>query len=334
MPKHPDSAPIFYLLATDARFFASLWQHASQLEQSDCKALHTLARARCSHRVHTLSEQPVHTAEVCFALTELGLNTEIGLAPMMAAQMHVTAAHDDIEQHSPATWMRLTPVYWAAARDHVNLHELGGDNMDADDWAALLPDITPWLRELGWEVFAGEHLAFIRAPHGFDYHAPSLKYAQSDMLEAFLPHGHDLKKWQTLLTEFQMLLHTHKVNTSREQRGAMPINSFWLDQGATAASCAPIQHTNVAALLHPNIPALDYNLNISELNRYLSTIADAINTTGHARLRIISDVPHACVYEFEFSRKHLGARLLEGLRRVDSKPPFDWLTPALMETQA
>lgn len=50
--------------------------------------------------------------------------------------------------------MRLTPVYWAAVpRDHVNLHEIGGDDVDFNDWAQIVQTITPWLTELGWTVF-------------------------------------------------------------------------------------------------------------------------------------------------------------------------------------
>lgn len=92
--------------------------------------------------------------------------------------------------------------------------------MDVADWTQIAQTITPWLNELGWEVFVPS-AAYIRVESGFGLHAPSLALAQSDILEYFLPQGADLKRWQTLLTELQMLLHSHPVNTSRAQRGAL-----------------------------------------------------------------------------------------------------------------
>ncbi len=35
-------------------------------------------------------------------------------------------------------------------------------------------------------------------------------------------------QWPRMLSEIQMLLHAHPVNTAREERGALPVNSLWL----------------------------------------------------------------------------------------------------------
>ena len=237
----PPSTSVLYLQATDERFFDAIWANATAQERQQYAFLRTLQQANYQYRAQILSEQPIHTADVCYALAQRGLSADLGLAPWLAAHAGVTAAQQDMAQTSAATWLRLTPVHWAAARDHVNVHRFYGDMMaaqDRADWHAIWLNLAPWLDEMSWTLFPIEPDAtvYARAPQGFDYCAPSLDYAQSDMLEAFLPNGSDLKRWQKLLTELQMLLHAHPVNAARVQRGARPINSLWLDQIAPASA--------------------------------------------------------------------------------------------------
>ena len=42
-----------------------------------------------------------------------------------------------------------------------------------------------------------------------------------------LPEGQDSTRWKQVLTEAQMLMHTHEVNTDREIAGVATINSLW-----------------------------------------------------------------------------------------------------------
>lgn len=97
------------------------------------------------------------------------------------------------------------------------------------------------------------------------YHAPSLALAQSDILERFLPQGADLKHWQRLLTELQMPLHSHPVNARYVRNGAAPpINSFWLDQSASASHIAP-ELLSQTQLFTPEIPVMDYDISLAQL---------------------------------------------------------------------
>lgn len=331
MLKHDHSLATVYLKATDARFFEALWRNAPISEQRACTSLLRLHNAHSRHHTHVLSENAVHTADVCQALQQQGLPTNLGLAPLLAAQAGIIQARDDIQAKNTATWMRLTPVYWAAARDHVNLHELSGDSMDVADWTQIAQTITPWLNELGWEVFVLESAAYIRVESGFDYHAPSLALAQSDILEYFLPQGADLKRWQTLLTELQMLLHSHPVNTSRAQRGAPPINSFWLDQTARAEQLAPelLAHT---ALFKANVQAVDYDVSLAQLEQLLKPVAEQLRAGKSATLRILSDQPCAIVHQFEFTSATLWQKIkFKWSRHTHSVNPWAWLTPAFDE---
>lgn len=49
---------------------------------------------------------------------------------------------------------------------------------------------------------------------------------------AYMPAGEDSGQWRRLMTEIQMLLHTHPVNERREQQGKLPVNSLWFWGGA------------------------------------------------------------------------------------------------------
>jgi len=331
MLEHNSSVPTVYLKATDARFFEALWRNAPISEQKACAALRGLNDARATHRTHVLSENAVHTVDVCLTLQQQGLPTDLGLAPLLAAQAGIAQARDDIQTQDTATWMRLTPVYWAAARDHVNLHELGGDSMDVADWTQIAQVITPWLNELDWEVFVLAREAYIRVASGFDYRAPSLALAQSDMLERFLPQGADLKPWQTLLTELQMLLHSHPINATRTQRGAPPINGFWLDQTASATQFTPESLTQ-KTLIQPNIQTLDYDVSLTQLAQLLHSVTESLRASNQAVLYVLTDRPDACAHQIEFAPPSLWQKFKAKLNQHSNAPqPFAWLTPALDE---
>ena len=325
------SAPTVYLTATDARLFEALWRNATISEQNTCAALQRLNHARVTYNTYPLSAQTIHTADVCWTLQQQGLPTDLGLAPLLASQAGIEPAQTDVQTNSPATWMRLTPVHWAAARDHVNLHELDGDSMDVSDWRHIAQTVTPWLNELGWEVFVLAHQAYIRIASNFDYRAPSLTLAQSDILERFLPQGADLKTWQTLLTELQMLLHSHPVNAARAQRGTPPINSFWLDQTAQAAQFSTELWTQTV-LTEPKIQRIDYEVSLAQLAQQLHPIAEQLRIGKKAVLNVLTDQPNACVHQFEFMPASLWQKLTAQFSGHSNAPePFSWLFPILDE---
>ena len=332
----PPSAPVLYLQATDARFFDALWANATAQERQQYAFLRTLQLANCRYRTQILSEQPIHTADVCLALAQRGLSANLGLAPWLAAHAGVTSAQQDIAQTSATVWLRLTPVHWAAARDHVNVQRFYGDMMaaqDIADWQAIWRDLAPWLDELDWELFAVESEAtiYVRAPQGFDYHAPSLDYAQSDILEAFLPQGNDLKRWQKLLTELQMLLYAHPVNAARTQRGARSINSLWLDQVAPASAMQHDAHNN-APPKQGGIPTLTFAHSLADIAAQLQPLAMQIQQGSSAALTLLTDTlndaPMAVAHHFTFTPPTLWQKIRAQLNKqpVDAHP-FGWLKP-------
>jgi hypothetical protein len=59
-----------------------------------------------------------------------------------------------------------------------------------------------------------------------------------------MPVGPDAPRLKSLMSEVEMLFHTHAVNTAREEAGRPPINSLWFWGGGrlpAATGVAPVQ---------------------------------------------------------------------------------------------
>lgn len=69
----PPSTSVLYLQATDERFFDAIWANATAASDSNMAFLRTLQQANYQYRAQILSEQPIHTADVCYALAQRGL---------------------------------------------------------------------------------------------------------------------------------------------------------------------------------------------------------------------------------------------------------------------
>lgn len=57
-------------------------------------------------------------------------------------------------------------------------------------------------------------------------------YLANRKASSYLPHGDNTEGLRRLMTEIQMLLHTHPVNLAREGLGKLPTNSLWFWGGA------------------------------------------------------------------------------------------------------
>jgi len=133
-------------------------------------------------------------------------------------------------------WLRADPVHLRAARDHLVLvpnQAFAVTGAEADALAARLAPLlagkftlhTPkpdqWcLRiENGDEGDAGDEAPIEIAGAGIDPHLLA-------------------KQWHALLTELEMALYEHPVNTAREARGDPAINSLWLWGAGTQPAAA------------------------------------------------------------------------------------------------
>ena len=158
-----------------------------------------------------------------------------GSAPWLAARFGiegpipvaaVTLAADAGSQ--PGTWLRADPVHLQVTTDAVALHDASVLDIHRDEAAALAQALQ--------QHFAADGLAFI-APHPSRWYVrvPEGEMPRTTPLEAalgrnvfgLLPRGEGRINWASAITETQMLLSQHAVNTAREASGKPAINSVW-----------------------------------------------------------------------------------------------------------
>lgn len=129
-------------------------------------------------------------------------------------------------------WLRVDALTLVVSRDRlIALPQAAGDASDA---ARLIDALLPQLPRIGVAHALGEaRLVDLDAPTDARL-APAWRTANRP-LDSHLPDGPRGPDWRRWLTEAQMLLHEHPLNTERESRGLRPLNALWLAGGAAAA---------------------------------------------------------------------------------------------------
>ena len=129
-------------------------------------------------------------------------------------------------------WLRVDALSLVISRDR--LVALPQAPEDAADAAALVDAVLSQAPAVGALHAAGLHrLLDLDAPADARF-APAWRTAGRP-LDEHLPQGPRGADWRRWLTEAQMLLHEHPLNTERESRGLRPLNALWLAGGAAAA---------------------------------------------------------------------------------------------------
>lgn len=92
-----------------------------------------------------------------------------------------------------------------------------------------MPTLVDHLQSTGFELHEGadgEWLLRSEAPLQVQTVTP--EFAAANPAEDILPRGRDAGGLRRLMTELQMLLHEHPVNTQRELRGLPALNAIWV----------------------------------------------------------------------------------------------------------
>lgn len=125
-------------------------------------------------------------------------------------------------------WLRADPVHLQAQRDQLVLVDGSMLAISADEASTLTESLN--------QHFAQDKLHFI-APHPTRWYialdtpaeliTQPLPAVAGKGINACLPSGAEGLRWNQIVTEIQMLLHTHPINQAREEQGQPPINSVW-----------------------------------------------------------------------------------------------------------
>jgi hypothetical protein len=177
----------------------------------------------------------------------LGLSGDDGLVPW--------AAHDALAMGlalGDLPLARLTPCHWRVGRDHVRLADPAGLGLHDEESRALFDALWPLFADDGLALHWGDAMRWFVAHADFDGLAcGSIDRAAGRAVDAWLPAGPGAGRIRRLQSEVQMLLYTHPVNAAREARGALPVNSFWIDGCGRAQPVRAVEVTVDARLREP-----------------------------------------------------------------------------------
>lgn len=131
-------------------------------------------------------------------------------------------------------WLRADPVSLLLHNDGLILVPTEALAIRADEAAQLVAALN--------HGFSAEGFSFV-APHPQRWYlrlasAPRIRTvsrlrATGRDINRLLPEGEDRLQWHRIFNEAQMLLHSHPVNSAREDADAAPINSLWFWGGGT-----------------------------------------------------------------------------------------------------
>ncbi len=146
-------------------------------------------------------------------------------------------------------WFLAHPVHLALARTHMVLGDPRGLRLDDGDARALFDATRPYFEEVGKTLLYGDaNTWFLRADDWRAMRTASPDAAIGENLADWMPDGPSRRDFRKLQNEVQMLWHAHPVNAAREQRGLIPVNSFWMWGGAEGAP-APLPELAESACL-------------------------------------------------------------------------------------
>lgn len=169
-------------------------------------------------------------------LVELLANAfSLATPPPVAA---VTLAGD--QGRSGGACLRADPVHLRVGQDAVALHDSAVLGITRDEANALVAELQQHFEADGLEFQAPvPERWYVRVPDGELPRTVPLEAALGRNIFGLLPQGSGRINWPSVLTEAQMLLAGHEVNTRREARGLPAINSVWFwGEGMTPASLA------------------------------------------------------------------------------------------------
>ena len=144
-------------------------------------------------------------------------------------------------------WGLVTPVHWHVGRDHVTLVDPQALALTEAESRAAFDAVRALFETEGFALEWGAPLRWYAAHESFN----DLPCASLDRVI-----GRNVERWmrfdaggrpepkliRRLQSELQLLLYPHAINTQREARGALTINSFWL------SGCGRFQASNEAAV--------------------------------------------------------------------------------------
>ena len=143
-------------------------------------------------------------------------------------------------------WLRADPVHLRAERDRLVLFDTQAVPLRQEEAERLAAEVGEAYSADGWLLKAPRPGRWYLKPPGVPrIRTTPLPQVVGKDIHPHLPQGKDGMAWHTVLNEVQILLHTAAVNTEREGRGELPINSLWFWGGGQLPSMAAVEWVQV-----------------------------------------------------------------------------------------
>ncbi len=232
----------------------------------------------------------------------------------LTRQLDAGDAHDH-------AWLRADPAHVRPDMATARLLAVGDLGLSAEDVEDFLRPLKPVFGDAGCVLSAPvPHRWYLQLPAGAKLPAFSdPEDALGDDLFAHLPEGPEARRWRSLLSEAQVILHQHPRNAERAARGLPTVNSLWCFGGGVLPDAIAIRHVAVhtrealLASLAMRVGALTAEGGVRPAGEGLGPVAR-------------EDVPAAWPAAWPQGGSRLvdlrGARALDALAR-------DWLAPAI-----
>ena len=125
--------------------------------------------------------------------------------------------------------LRADPLHLQAGTQHHVHFDQARLHLDAEESAALLASLNDLLQTDGMALEApSPGRWYLHLPAAADIATQPLSHGLARGTALWAPQGAGATRFKELMTELQMLLHDHPVNTARERLGQLPVNSLWL----------------------------------------------------------------------------------------------------------
>ena len=157
-----------------------------------------------------------------------------------------------------AAWAWISPVHLIVGSAHITLVDPERLDLREDESRALLQAMAAYFAQDAIALEYQHPGRWLAQGPVFDGLAcASLDRACGQEIQPWMPRVPQLRRLQS---EMQMLLYTHPVNDTRQARGAVPVNSFWIHgSGKLSAHSTP---PSTAAPIEANAmrqPALQHD---------------------------------------------------------------------------
>ena len=175
------------------------------------------------------------------------LRRHFDVRPQAWSAAALTRQHD-ADDAGDSLWLRADPANvvpdMQGARLMASAETL---RLEQDDVDALVPALQPLFAGFGFRLDAPTPSRwYLRLPD--DTPLPAFAAPETvlgDDLFEHLPEGEHGRRWRSLLTEAQVLLHQHPWNEQRSAQGKRPVNSLWFWGAGRLPGSVQTRHAQV-----------------------------------------------------------------------------------------